>query len=102
MSDLSTLYEGAMEARCLLAMARVLKPIDPRASERSMMGATELAWAMGYRHCVDRAPMQIRVEPELLHHWNQGQVEGHADDVLRAQRAASVGLSGAGTLTRSR
>ena len=74
---------SALEARCCLAMAKVLKPLDAGRALCLEFEAWHAARELGYNDPErEQAPIMLVDEPFLLLAWREGQADRHECDAI--------------------
>ncbi|GKS87435.1 MULTISPECIES: hypothetical protein [unclassified Acidovorax] len=73
---MKSLPEQALDARCVLANARVLQSFDPDQGNAQESRAWWMAYALGLRHsAADLPPVFFSDEATLMLGWRQGQFD---------------------------
>ena len=76
---------SALEARCCLAMAKVLKPLDAGRAMDLEFEAWHAARELGYNAPeLEQTPIMLNHESFLLPAWREGQADRHGRDAIEA------------------
>ena len=82
---------SALEARCCLAMAKVLKPLDAGRAMDLEFEAWHAARELGYNAPeLEQAPIMLNHESFLLLAWREGQADRHGRDAIEANAASDI------------